>query len=533
MVPGAVPPCLLSPRPPADGALHQASHNPQEVPDPCCPEYGPGMDIIQTTLLHDIDIPGIGLCEANLRGRAKVVRGLPYVDPLTGLCCVEVEMVSLLLQGTDPVCGEICITLDPSRPSRGRICNQTPGGPCFPAESCFEMFVEVEMPNLGITLKNCAPVRVCCGIDAVPPFNCFYQLGRVISPVPLYTPADCANFPDPTGVAQPIGIVEAARHVPRNDPDPPCCPEYGPRTDKMFSRLAHNFDLFGIGLLCTANVKGPVWVETGVPYTKTDPVTGVQLCCVSTRMTKLELSGVDPVCGPITIRLCPDRPTRGEICECEAGTCFPADSWFDVYLEIEVMGMIFKNCKPAKMHCKIDMLPPYDCAYVLDLQGVDLYKKDDLTGIFDERPCDDLDPSLVVGTITDGSHRPEPCPPLTIECLESPVTGVHQIIVTEDPDCPCDGEIVLIKRDEGGNEAEVCRGTSPLTCTDIPCDGFAARPQTVTYCAYCEVPSAVAGAPPHTGVRRCAAIRSIVLRRTVAASDPAIATRMVSSTFRT
>ncbi|MBI4604261.1 MAG: hypothetical protein HY721_20065 [Planctomycetes bacterium] len=197
VVPGQV---LCDPARPADGVLREATHTPEEPARPCCPEYGPGRDILETQLLHDIEIPGIGHCAANLAGPVVVERGTAYVDPATGMCCVETRMVSMLLEGEDAACGgRIRISLDPRHESKGQICSKQRTA-CFPANSCFDVRVRIELLDLGITLVLCAPARMCCMIDALPPFGCLYQLD--LGPgdtVPLYEDKTAVAVTDTAG----------------------------------------------------------------------------------------------------------------------------------------------------------------------------------------------------------------------------------------------------------------------------------------------------------------------------------------------
>jgi hypothetical protein len=89
----------------------------------------------------------------------------------------------------------------------------------------------------------------------------------------------------------------------------------------MQSELAHRVRIPGLGpdgtdLICDADMHGPVVVHREDP--DVDPATG--RCRIKTEITELELTGVDPLCGPVTIRLNPERRSVGEIVEQEPGT---------------------------------------------------------------------------------------------------------------------------------------------------------------------------------------------------------------------
>jgi len=431
-VPGANV-CELDPRPDPVAFIDQAVHQ----PDPPCEGFpAAGEDVMQTELSHRVRLFGLGpnggdlICDADMIGPTTVDRSDPYIDPDTGLCCIDTEIVAMRLEGNDPICGPVIITPCPDRPSTGQICAKSTDA-AFPANSFFDVYMQIEIPNLGIVLKNCAPVRMECMIDQIPPFNCFYQLR--LSDVPLYRPEHCAQLPNAD--IQPVGQIEAAAHVPRD----PCdhCPEYGPGRDVMDARLLHRLQIFGVGE-CNTPVDGKIVVERGAPFVNADG-----LCCVTTRMVQLEASAVDPLCGRIEIKLCPDRPSRGFICEKEPGTCFPANSCFDMNVEVHLLdlGLVLKNCDPIRMCCMIDSLPPYGCNYQADLtRGTEFFRKGE---------CDDPNRQPAARIIT-ATHRPTPCPPARVECTVDPATGQPVVRIVHDPDCEDCERIVITRTDSAG-----------------------------------------------------------------------------------
>jgi hypothetical protein len=489
VVPGAPLPCAQTGAlPPPDGILQNASHRPDDELPPCCPEYGPGEDTLQTTLLHDINIPGLGLvCQANLKGLARVRRGIPYRDPLTGLCCVDVEMVSLDLRGTDPACGEICITLDPRHPSRGRICEKEPRT-CFPANSCFDVWVRIELKTLGMVLVSCHPARMCCMIDAIPPINCLYNLdlgsgAGVDTTVPLYQEIPGADVCQV--VPRPAPVAEIVRAVHQPVPPCDCFPPAG--DDVMDSELSHRIEITGLGIVCDIDLTGPMVVRRGAPYI--DPVTG--LCCIDTEITSMRLTGVDPVCGPIVVTLCPDRPSRGFICQKpEQDGCFPANSCFDVFIQIELpqLMLVLKNCTPARMCCMIDAIPPFRCLYQLNFTSVPLplYRPED---------CDNLPGIMPVGFIQAAQHTPVEPPKVRIERCEVSALAPNAAAIawSASPDCQAVEILVngmVVQTFPGGSGAatvnlppcvapqvdvEICvrclcpDGTSAQACCRLPC----------------------------------------------------------------
>lgn len=235
----------------------------------------------------------------------------------------------------------------------------------------------------------------------------------------------------------------------------------------MDSILQHDIVLFGVApnKICSAPLTGPVVVETGKPYKTTDS-TGNVICCVSSRITKLDLSGTDPTCGPVKIRLCPDRPSRGKICQMMPGPCFPALSCFDVFIEIEVMGMILKNCTPARMCCKIDSLPPYFCKYTLLLNAgetLSLFKKGD---------CGNPN-AVPVGEIRTATHTPQPPPcDIKLQCVQTAAGVSITFTVTKDPTNPADccGKVLLTKDGVAVQTIGVPNVPSFTTTVTVPCE---------------------------------------------------------------
>ena len=124
---------------------------------------------------------------------------------------VQTEMVSMDLTGNSSM-GPVIVRLNPNRPSRGAILetvNTLPGrldlppfAPTGSADSFFDVFVEVELPD-GTVLQAAAPKRMSSRISHKPPATGEFYEG--LDSVELL-------FPDGT----PSGFyLGATRHVPR------------------------------------------------------------------------------------------------------------------------------------------------------------------------------------------------------------------------------------------------------------------------------------------------------------------------------
>jgi hypothetical protein len=449
----------------------------QHTPVPPCDCYPkPGIDEMPSELVHRVRIFGIGpgtgglVVDADMSGPVVIVRGAPEVDPTTGLCRIPTRIDGMDLMGTDPIAGPVEIHINKTKPSVGEIRERAPGT-CFPADSFFDVFIEVKVPGQDVTLVNCAPARMQAVIEAIPPYNQFYILN--LSDVLLYKPAECDALPSPDIV--PSGVIEIAEHVPR-DPQP-CCPDYGPGRDVMDSKLIHEIEILGLGQICTVPLYGKMVVDRGTPYLQPDP-TGLGLCCVSTRMMSMELTGNDPICGPITVRLNPDRPTRGTICQVTpGGPCFPATSCFDVFVEIEVAGMVLVNCEAVRMCTTINGIPPYGEVYFAP-GTIPLFKKGE---------CDSS-ATTPAAILTKAEHTPLPCPPLEVRCEVLPIgTGASpsvKVSWVNDPDCPCK-QFKVTRKDAAGAVVEIPVPAGETSIIDTPPCPPGSGSRIYTYCVVC------------------------------------------------
>jgi len=120
-----------------------------------------------TSLIAELEVvsPDGGL-EVGATGFSFVQRSDPFEDASTGKWTIDTEIVSMELTGSLEGAGEIIIRQSSTQQSLGNIAQQTPGGEDFPADSFFDIFVEVEVsvipPESGIVqpLVNQVPIRV-------------------------------------------------------------------------------------------------------------------------------------------------------------------------------------------------------------------------------------------------------------------------------------------------------------------------------------------------------------------------------------
>jgi hypothetical protein len=180
----------------------------------------------------------------------------------------------------------------------------------------------------------------------------------------------------------------------------------------------------GTGLQIGADLGGPVQIER---LNSPADHNANGLDDIQTEMVFMHLTG-----GGITVRESPTRHSTGLIEEQHNITPnhmdFPADSFFDVFFEVDVNGTTLHNEVPFHIQCKITQIPPYLCFYeppittpieLLDANGVKVAKlihglhlpvpPNESVIIFTNRPK--LTPTVTpTGTPTPTPHGPTATP---------------------------------------------------------------------------------------------------------------------------
>jgi len=106
------------------------------------------------------------IIELGLTGTLTMDRSEPFEDGSTGKWTIDTEIVSMELVGEDPELATIVLRQSSTQSSLGNIAQQTPGGEDFPADSFFDIFIELDIegiePDSGIVLPlfNMDPLRV-------------------------------------------------------------------------------------------------------------------------------------------------------------------------------------------------------------------------------------------------------------------------------------------------------------------------------------------------------------------------------------
>jgi hypothetical protein len=142
----------------------------------------------------------------------------------------------------------------------------------------------------------------------------------------------------------------------------------------------------------TLVVKGPTTIARGNPY---DPGDG--RIKIDTEIVSMSLVGASAY-GPMTVVESPAKESDGEVRQKTAGVDFPADSFFDVFIEIQTMMPpplnVLYNDDPVFMSAVITTIPPWNTTYAGPPESVALKAQD----------------GLIVGFIRHVSHETGPDP---------------------------------------------------------------------------------------------------------------------------
>ncbi len=190
--------------------------NDLDFPLPGCDEFDSGAQV-------NVEINLSGETSAvTLNGPTVIERSAVGDADQDGLDDVQTEIVQLDLSGVSPLLGQVDVRVSPSQPSLGAFEeqeNQVRGEMDFPADSFFDVFFEIDLPDLDLTLHNEDPLRLECKIEGVPPFLCLYQ-PPVPDPIELVNPAGVKIAKLVHGVHIPLPPNEALV-VFRNEPKRP------------------------------------------------------------------------------------------------------------------------------------------------------------------------------------------------------------------------------------------------------------------------------------------------------------------------
>jgi uncharacterized protein (TIGR03437 family) len=116
------------------------------------------------------------------------------------------------------------------------------------------------------------------------------------------------------------------------------------------------------GPTLSLNAVGPTSIERSAPFDAGDG-----LDTIATEITQMNLRSDSPL-GPVDIRESGMRQSIGQIQQKTAGVDFPANSFFDVFVEVLVFTptgrLALHNEDPIRLVAMIDAIPPFQSSYM-------------------------------------------------------------------------------------------------------------------------------------------------------------------------
>ena len=143
--------------------------------------------------------------------------------------------------------------------------------------------------------------------------------------------------------------------------NPPSAPqEYpGMGTDSFPSGAHVTIDITGFGT-DHVTLRGPTTINRSAPCLGCGP--GGRTV-IQTEMVQLDLQGVSPMLGPVFVQESPSLPSQGQVMQQAPGVDFPAESFFDIFFQIQTQVGVLHNNQPLRMQSVIYGIPPISSLY--------------------------------------------------------------------------------------------------------------------------------------------------------------------------
>jgi hypothetical protein len=168
-------------------------------------DYPAGYDIFGKTIaikeLNNIPLLKKEAIQVVVKGPTTIERKEPY-DPGDGRWRIDTEIISMELKGTF-LGRQIRVEESSEKKSTGYIQQQN-AGVDFPADSFFDVYIEVFLPPPFNVAYNRDPVHMNATIYEIPPYLDNYSSDRTL--VPLYTKTGIFSI-------EPIGYIGDATHL--------------------------------------------------------------------------------------------------------------------------------------------------------------------------------------------------------------------------------------------------------------------------------------------------------------------------------
>lgn len=303
------------------------------------------------------------------------VEGSAFDDDGDGRDEVPTEMVQLSLSGLSPALGPVGIGLSTSLPSLGQMeeaVNNTAGVLDVPpftgsgtVDSFFDVYVEIDVGGQKQYTQN--PMRLRSRITHKPP-----------AATDAYESLESLVLVDESG--RPTGwSINAARYR----PNPPVEVDVFANSVMDLTLLFPDGGTFAVWIAGQSTSR--VFFEGAVEGSANDD-DGDGLEEVGTEMVQLDLAGVDPTLGPVVMTLSPGFPSLGQMEEVANNTPNvldvrpftsqgTVDSFFDVYVEIDVGGQNLHTARPLRLGSRISHKPPGPGERYEILEPVELFNE--------------------------------------------------------------------------------------------------------------------------------------------------------------
>jgi cysteine-rich repeat protein len=353
-----------------------------------------------------------------LRGPAVIHRLAP-VDPGDGHREIATTFGPISLKGSSGI-GPVTLTesKDPMRVSGGTIKAQTSNAPLvdFPADSFFDIFfvLHTALPPPLDQIHNDDPIRMRQVIRCTPPYGSIYVPAYTIE-IPLFDKQDnfvaslthaqhrvssplCGN-----GIVEPPGeecddgnltdgdgceagctlpfcgngIVDGSEACDDGNPTsndgcepdctltpPPACSSFPPAGNDSFDSLAVvSMAIPALSVDDSIFLRGPTTIHRDGPFDAGDGRRQI-----ATEMTAMSLTGSTAILGHVKIIESPSLASTGQIKAQTISGDFPADSFFDLFFEIDTQFPPpydkLHNAVPIHLQQVIKCVPPLGSIYV-------------------------------------------------------------------------------------------------------------------------------------------------------------------------
>ncbi len=432
----------------------------------------PGTDVMPAAGSVEMTVDGIGTDYVRLTGDVTIVRHPPDPGSPVPDDSIPIEIVSLNLIGFSPVFGRVGINPCVNMASTGSTLRMM--GVESPSDSFFDVWLDISLPDLGMDLTQGAYFRIEARTTTVPFLDVF--TGAYPQMIPLVDEGSGTAMGSLTHVAL--------------DPNP--------RVDILSTEARLDWTIGGAGggpeMVALSGQSIVVASDTFVPPMDPDHPE------FNTEIIAMNLTGMSPTMGDLSFMEQASRHSPGQVTALGGGSGpsqFPADSFFDVFFDVQMPAFVVRCQTPWTFTTEIDFWPPFGIPYVssgpCDLfepggtQPVGTLNSFSWTWTLAAGQCVDADGDGVdappCGTDCD-DNDPGNYPGNVENCSDQVDNNCNQAIDCLDPLCldhPCDdgdsctqGDVCVQPQGAGG----FCQG-APVVCDDgNPCTQDSCDPGT-------------------------------------------------------